>query len=48
MQIGFEETQYTVNESFGEVTVSVAVLSGDLSSDVVVRLDTTERSAEGI
>ena len=45
--IGFEQTIYTVDEGSGPATVSVAVLSGQLSSNVVVRLDTTQRSAEG-
>ena len=48
VEIGFEQTVYTVEEGSGPATVSVAVLSGQLSSDVVVRLDTTQRSAEGM
>ena len=45
--IGFEQTVYTVEEGSGPATVSMAVLSGQLSSNVIVRLDTTQRSAEG-
>ena len=45
--ISFEEEVYTVNEADGEVTVSVAVLSGVLSSDVVVRMDTKDGNAKG-
>ena len=48
VQIGYEETLYTIDESAGEVTVSVAVLSGSLSSDVVVQLVTRDGSARGI
>ena len=48
VEVGFEETVYTVVEGSGPATVTVAVLSGQLSSDVVVRLDTSQRSAEGI
>ena len=50
VQIGFEETLYTIDESAGVVTVSVAVLSGSLSSDVAVavRLITRDGSARGI
>ena len=45
--ISFEEAVYTVNEADGEVTVSVAVLSGVISSDVVVRMDTKDGNAKG-
>ena len=45
--ISFEEAVYTVNEADGKVTVSVAVLSGVLSSDVVVRMDTKDGNANG-
>ena len=45
--ISFEEEVYTVNEADGEVTVSVALLSGVLSSDVVVRMDTKDGNAKG-
>ena len=46
--IGFENTFYSVDESSGSLTVDVAVLSGDLSRDVVVRFDTRRDSATGI
>ena len=45
--VGFDQTVYTVSESDGEVILNVAVLSGQLSSDFVVRVDTMPSSAEG-
>ena len=47
VQIGFEEVLYSVDESAGEVTLGVAILSGGLSSEVVVRLSTGDSSATG-
>lgn len=35
-------------ESAGEVTVTVSILTGGVSNDIVVAFETTERSAEGI
>ena len=43
--IGFVNTTYSVSESDGIAVVSVAVLSGELSDDVVVRLTTRGGSA---
>ena len=45
--IGFMETDYTVAETEGTVELQVAVLSGSLSSDVTVRLDTIPGTAKG-
>ena len=47
VQIGFEETLYTVSEGDGTVQVDVAVLPGGLSNDVVVTLVTQDADAEG-
>ena len=47
VRIGFEETLYTVREDEGTVEVDVAVLSGTLSSDVVVTMVTSDADAEG-
>ena len=47
VQIGFESNLYTVNEGAGEVVVSVIVVSGILSGEVVVRLDTLDNTAIG-
>ena len=44
--ISFEEEVYTVNEADGEITVSVAVLSGVLYGDVVVTMDTRDGNAK--
>ena len=43
--IGFELTSYTVDEVDGVVVVGVALLSGDLSREVVVRFNTMDDSA---
>ena len=47
VQIGFEEILYMVNEADGQVVLSVAVLSGQLSSDVLIRINTADNSAVG-
>ena len=47
VRIGFEETLYTVSEDDGTAVVNVAVLSGTLSSDVVVTLETSDDDAAG-
>ena len=47
VQIGFEEILYMVNEADGQVVLSVAVLSGQLSSDVLIRINTEDNSAVG-
>lgn len=44
-QIGFEQTVYSVDEEAGQVTVFVRLLSGELTSDVVIRLNTQDGSA---
>ena len=46
--IGFVDESYTVRESDGEAVVRVAVLSGELSHDVVVGFNTQEDSATGV
>ena len=45
--IGFDDMLYFVEESSGEVAVSVAVLSGTLSDEVTVQLTQTSDSATG-
>ena len=45
MTIGFDDTSYTVNESDGEVSVSVGVLTGDLSRDIIIGFNTVDVSA---
>jgi hypothetical protein len=45
--IGFNPDQYTVDESDGSVNFTVAVLSGELAFDVVVKFFTEDGSAEG-
>ena len=47
MEIGFDEVVYSVDESSGGVVVSVRVLSGVLSDDVVIRLTTSQDTATG-
>lgn len=48
VQIGFARTLYSIDEAASEVTLSVAVLSGHLSSDTLVRLKTGDNSATGL
>ena len=47
LTVGFDRGVYTVTESVGEVILNVNILSGDLSNDLVVRVDTRQRTAEG-
>ena len=47
VQIGFEEVLYTVNEGTGQVGLGVAVLSGTLSSNIVLSLETADNTAQG-
>ena len=42
------DESYTVGESDREAVVTVAVLSGELSQDVVVGINTQEDSATGL
>ena len=46
--IGFVNESYTVNEADGTALVTVAVLSGELSEDVVVGFNTQDISATGV
>ena len=46
--IGFVSTLYSVNENEEIAALSIAVLSGQLSGEVVVRLSTQDDSAAGI
>lgn len=46
--IGFEELLYFIDESSGAVNVTVGVLLGTLSGDVMVQLTTNENSATGM
>lgn len=48
VQIGFERILYSVNEAARQVTLSVAVLSGSLSDEVLIRLNTQDGSAKGM
>ena len=43
--IGYEETEYSGSESDGEIEVVVAVLQGELSGPVVVRISTMDGTA---
>ena len=47
--IGFNQTTYSVSEDAGSVTVSVSVMSGTISQDVIITLSTAPGgSATGI
>ena len=48
VEIGFERSHYSVRETAGQVTLSVAVLSGSLSDEIVIRINTHDRSAKGM
>ena len=43
--IGFDRDTYEVYEEAGVVRITVAMLGGSLSTNVVVRLNTSDRSA---
>ena len=45
--IGFVETMYDINEGDGTVTLTIAVLSGELSEDVVLNFATLPGTASG-
>ena len=45
--IGFDDMLYFVDESAGEVVVSVGVISGTLSDEVTIQLTQTSDSAAG-
>ena len=45
VQIGFEETEYSVSEEDGSVTLFLRVLSGELTSDVEIGFSTDDGSA---
>ena len=38
--IGFDQTIYSVRENAGSVTVSVSVMNGTISQDVIITLST--------
>ena len=38
--IGFNQTTYSVREDAGNVTVSVSVMNGTISQDVIITLST--------
>ena len=38
--IGFDQTIYSVHENAGSVTVSVSVMNGTISQDVIITLST--------
>ena len=47
--IGFDQTTYSVREDAGSVTVSVSVMNGTISEDVIITLSTPPGgSATGI
>ena len=46
--IGFLQTKYILDEAVGTVVLEVGVVSGNLYSDVVIRLDTLDGSARGM
>ena len=47
--IGFNQTTYSVSEDAGSVAVSVSVMSGTISQDVIITLSTVPGgSATGI
>ena len=48
VQIGFQQTLYSVDESTGLVVLSVRVLSGILTNEVIVELNTNQDTAIGI
>ena len=45
VRIGFEQTQHTVRENDGEVTLTVAILDGQSSTPVTVTLITVDGTA---
>ena len=47
MTIGFVETMYSVDEDEGPAMLSVGVLFGELSEEVVVSFTTQDGSATG-
>ena len=48
MRIGFDRETYFVDESNELVTLVITLISGELSEDVVVQLDTRDNTALGI
>jgi hypothetical protein len=44
--IGFEETMYTVNEG-GQTEVCAVLISGTLEKEVLVSVDSSDRTANG-
>lgn len=47
VEIGFEQELYSVDEDAGTVSLGVAIFSGSLSSNVVVRVQTAQSTAMG-
>ena len=43
--IGFNQTTYSVREDAGSVTVSVSVMNGTISQDVIITLSTVPGSS---
>ena len=43
--IGFLNTTYTVSEGVGDAPLKIGVISGDLETDTVVNISTTDDSA---
>ena len=45
--IGFERNLYSVDEATGQIVLGIAVLSGELSGDVIINLETADGTAQG-
>ena len=46
-RIGFEQSLYSVDEDTGQAVLAIAILSGTLSGDVIINLETTDATAQG-
>ena len=48
VQLGFERETYSVDESEETITLYISVLSGQLSDDLIVQLNTVDSTAQGM
>ena len=48
VRLGFERETYSVNESDETITLYISVLSGQLSDDLIVQLNTVDSTAQGM
>ena len=48
MQLGFEETVYSIVENKVSVTVTIAVFEGQLSRDIKMKLTTEDSTTEHV